>query len=143
MSKKRITIAIAVIIVMVFACKLLYNQTISNEYVPADDEIALHIQLDTKEDIGLLIYDYCANAHEYSGGMSNANRSLLKHNDKMIVVWNKQQLSNNAADTVTLSIQFRIITAYVDPNYENIYPENIAKYTDLLRGKLIWVNHIS
>lgn len=128
---------------MVFACKLLYNQTISNEYVPADDEIALHIQLDTKEDIGLLIYDYCANAHEYSGGMSNANRSLLKHNDKMIVVWNKQQLSNNAADTVTLSIQFRIITAYVDPNYENIYPENIAKYTDLLRGKLIWVNHIS
>ena len=49
MSKKRITIAIAVIIVMVFACKLLYNQTISNEYVPADDEIALHIQLDTKE----------------------------------------------------------------------------------------------
>ena len=48
MSKKRITIAIAVIIVMVFACKLLYNQTISNEYVHADDEIALHIQLDTK-----------------------------------------------------------------------------------------------
>lgn len=43
---------------MVFACKLLYNQTISNEDVPADDEIALHIQLDTKEDIGLLIYDY-------------------------------------------------------------------------------------
>lgn len=91
----------------------------------------------------ILIYDYCVNAHKYSGGMSNANRSLLKHNDKMIVVWNKQQLSNNAADTVTLSIQFQIITAYVDPNYENIYPENIAKYTDLSRGKLIWVYHIS
>ena len=137
MSKKRITIAIAVIIVMVFACQLLYNHTISNEYVPADDEIALHIQLDTKEDIGLLIYDYCANAHEYSGGISNANRSLLKHNDKMIVVWNKQQL-NNAADTVTLSIQFRIITEYVDPNYENVYPENITKYTD----PIAWEAHL-
>lgn len=137
MSKKRITIAIAVIIVMVFACKLLYNQTISNEYVPADDEIALHIQLNTKEDIGLLIYDYCANDHEYSGGMSNANRSLLKHNDKMIVVWNKQQL-NNASDTVALSIQFRIITEYVDPNYENVYPENITRYTD----PIAWEAHL-
>lgn len=86
----------------------------------------------------ILIYDYCANAHEYSGGMSNANRSLLKHNDKMIVVWNKQQLSNNAADTVTLSIQFRIITAYVDPNYENVYPENITRYTD----PIAWEAHL-
>ena len=34
------------------------------------------------------------------------------------------------SDTVDLSIQFRIITEYVDPNYENIYPEEITRYLD-------------
>ena len=84
---------------------------------------------DTEEDVGLLIYDYCANGHEYSGGISNADRSLLKRNEKLIVVWNQQAL-NNPSDTVDLSIQFRIITEYVDPNYENIYPEEITRYLD-------------
>ena len=70
---------------------------------------------DTEEDVGLLIYDYCANGHEYSGGISNADRSLLKRNEELIVVWNQQAL-NNPSDTVDLSIQFRIITEYVDPN---------------------------
>ena len=36
---------------------MVYNQIISSEYVPADDEIALHMQLDTEEDVGLLDYD--------------------------------------------------------------------------------------
>lgn len=84
---------------------------------------------DTEEDVGLLIYDYCANGHEYSGGISNADRSLLKRNEELIVVWNQQAL-NNPSDTVDLSIQFRIITEYVDPNYENIYPEEITRYLD-------------
>ena len=84
---------------------------------------------DTEEDVGLLIYDYCANGHEYSGGISNADRSLLKRNEELIVVWNQQAL-NNPSDTVDLSIQFRIITEYVDPNYENIYPEEITQYLD-------------
>ena len=76
-----------------------------------------------------MIYDYCANGHEYSGGISNADRSLLKRNEELIVVWNQQAL-NNPSDTVDLSIQFRIITEYVDPNYENIYPEEITRYLD-------------
>ncbi len=126
MNKKRIVIAIATIVVLGLAF-ILYEQTIPNEYVPADDEIALHIQLDTEEDIGLLIFDYRADDHEYSGGMSNAGKSLIKHNSDNIQVWNKQQL-NSSSDTVELSIRLRIITEYVDPNYENIYPENITKY---------------
>lgn len=126
MNKKKIGIAIAIVIVLGLGF-IFYNQTISDEYVPADDEIALHIQLDTKEDVGLLVYDYRADHHEYSGGTSNADRSLIKHDSDNIVVWNKEEL-NSSSDTVEFSIQFRIITEYVTPNYENVYPENITKY---------------
>lgn len=124
---KKIGIAIVTIIVLALGAIIMYNQTISGEYTPADDEIVLNIQLNTKEDIGLLIYDYCANDHQYSGGMSNADRSLLKRDDRLVVVWNKQAL-NEPSSNVKLSVQFRIITEYVDPNYENIYPEEITQY---------------
>ena len=105
------------------------NQSIPDEYVPAADEIALHIQLDTEEDIGLLVYDYRADGHEYSGGISNADGSLIKHDSDNIVVWNKEEL-NTFSDTFELSMQFRIITEYVTPNYENIYPDDITKYME-------------
>ena len=139
MNKKRIVIAIAMIVVLVAVFGLgflLYQQTIPDKYVPADDEIALYIQLDTKEDIGLLVFDYSVNGHEFSGGMSNADKSLLKHDELLIEVWNREQLLWNeeqlqySADTIELSIQFRIITEYADPNYENIYPENLTKYLE-------------
>jgi len=32
--------------------------------------------------------------------------------------------------TFELSMQFRIITEYVTPNYENIYPDDITKYME-------------
>lgn len=128
MNKKRIGIVFAIVVVMGFGF-LLYKQLVSDEYVPAEDEIALHIQLDTKEDIGLLIFDYRADDLDYSGGMSNADQSLIQHNSDNVQVWNQQQL-NSSSDTVELSIQFRIITEYVQPNFENIYPEEITKYLD-------------
>ena len=108
---------------------VVYNQIIPKEYVPADGEIALHLQLDTEEDVGLLVYDYRADSHEYSGGMSNADGSLIKHDSDVIVVWNKEEL-NSLSDTFELSMQLRIITEYVAPNYENVYPDNITKYTE-------------
>ena len=95
---KKIGAAIAAIVALALGSIAIYSQTISSESVPADDEITLHIQLDTEEDVGLLIYDYCANGHEYSGGISNADRSLLKRNEELIVVWNQQAL-NNPSDT--------------------------------------------
>lgn len=110
---------------------MLYSQMRSEEYTPADNEIALHIQLDTKEDIGLLVYDYRADGQEYSGGTSNADRSLIKHDSDVIVVWSKEELAATS-DVVELSIQFRIITEYVNPNYENVYPESITRYTNPL-----------
>ena len=128
MKKKIIgsILAIAVVLILVF---IVYYRVVPDEYVPAADEIALHLQFDTEEDIGLLVYDYRAEGHEYSGGISNADGSLIKHDSDNIVVWNKEEL-NTFSDTFELSMQFRIITEYVTPNYENIYPDDITKYME-------------
>ena len=128
MKKKIIgsILAIAVVLILVF---IVYYRVVPDEYVPAADEIALHLHLDTEEDIGLLVYDYRADSHEYSGGISNADGSLIKHDSDNIVVLNKEEL-NNIADTFELSMQFRIITEYVAPNYENVYPDDITKYME-------------
>lgn len=128
MRKKKLGIVIAVVFVL-GAGLMLYRQMIHNVYVPAGDEIALQIQFDIKEDIGLLVYDYCADGHAYSGGMSNADKSLIQHDSHMIIGWKKQEL-NSSSDTVEFSIQFRIITEYVAPNYENIYPDAITRYME-------------
>lgn len=128
MKKRKFGIAIAIVAILGIGI-VLYNQIIPNEYIPTDDEIALHIELDIEEDIGLLVFDYIADGREYSGGISNADRSLIKHNSDMLQVWNKQEL-NSSADTVELSIQFRIIMEYVEPNFENIYSEDITEYID-------------
>ena len=128
MKKKVIGIIAAIVVVMGLGL-VVYNQIIPNEYVPADDEIALHLQLDTEEDIGLLVYDYHADRHTYSGGISNADGSLLKRDSDNIVVLHKEEL-NNIPETFELSMQFRIITEYVAPNYENIYPDDITRYME-------------
>ena len=128
MKKKVIGIIAAIVVVMGLGL-VVYNQIIPNEYVPADDEIALHLQLDTEEDVGLLVYDYRADSHEYSGGISNADGSLLKRDSDNIVVLHKEEL-NNIPETFEISMQFRIITEYVAPNYENIYPEDITRYLE-------------
>ena len=128
MCKKKIWIIIAIAAVLGLAF-IVYQYRNPDEYIPADDEIALHIQLDTEEDVGLLVYDYCADGHEYSGGISNADGSLIKHDSDNIVVWNREEL-NNLSDTFELSMQFRIITEYVAPNYENVYPDDITKYME-------------
>ena len=116
--KKKIIGIIAATVVVLGLGLVVYNQIIPKEYVPADGEIALHLQLDTEEDVGLLVYDYRADSHEYSGGMSNADGSLIKHDSDVIVVWNKEEL-NSLSDTFELSMQLRIITEYVAPNYES------------------------
>lgn len=130
MKKGRIGIVVAVAAALAAALGLgliIYGQIAEpGEYVPADDEIALQIQLDTEEDIGLLVFDYCADGREYSGGMSNADKSLMRHDERLAEVWKKEMLGCSA-DTVELSIRFRIITEYADPNFENIYAEDITE----------------
>ena len=128
MGKKKIGIAVAIAAVLGLGL-ILYKQMLYGEYVPAADEIAVHIQFDIKEDVGLLVFDYCADGSEYSGGISNADGSLIQHDSDNIVVWNREEL-NLSSDTFELSMQFRIITEYVAPNYENVYPDDITKYME-------------
>ena len=127
--KKKVIGIVAAIVVVLGLSLVVYNQIIPNEYVPADDEIALHLQFDTEEDIGLLVYDYRADGHEYSGGISNADGSLIQRGSDNMIVWNKEEL-NNPSDTFELSMRFRIITEYVAPNYENVYPDDITRYME-------------
>ncbi len=128
MEKQRIGI-IAAMAVALGLSLVVYNRFHGKNYVPAADEIVLQIQVDTKEDIGLLVYDYQAGGRTYSGGISNADGSLIKHDSDNIVVWNREEL-NNISDPFELSMQFRVITEYVKPNFENIYPEDITKYVE-------------
>ena len=123
--QKKIKIVIGVILVLILGV-VLYVQNANDQFKVQDDEIALHIRLDTKEDIGLIVFDYTVDGHAYSGGIANADRSLLRHDSESIQVWNKQEL-NTSSDSVDISVQFRIITEYTEPNYENIYPEHITK----------------
>lgn len=128
MSRKKIIILLCVI-TGVGVAFWLYYQSYASDYVPSDDEIALHVQFDLEEDVGLLVFDYEVDDHTYSGGMSNADGSLLQKKSDNVQVFKKQDLNCND-DTFDFTIQFRIITEYVTPNFENIYDEDITKYLE-------------
>ena len=125
MNKKKIVIT-AVAIAAVLCMVILWKWLNPDEYIVKEDEIALRIKLDLKEDIGLLVYDYTANGHDFGGGVSNADKSLLKHDEVLTSVWNKQEL-NCHDDKVDLWFRFRIITEYTDPTFANFYPEEITE----------------
>ena len=91
----------------------------------AEDEMLLKIQLDVKEDFGLLIIDYDYNGDGGSGGISNANKSLIKHDETLYFNITKKAF-DEPTNIEKLDIHFAIVTKYFEPNYENNYPiENI------------------
>ena len=98
----------------------------AREYEVGADEIALIIHLNTEEDIGLLVLDYNADGREQSGGISNADKTELEHDEQLIWIWNREDLECSA-DVINLTIRFRIITEYIDPNYENLYPDSLTR----------------
>ena len=130
MNKEKFSTIIAAVLVFVtvFALSGCHNADEAATKVAAD-EIALQIKLDIKEDIGLLIVDYKANGTEGSGGTSNADKSLLKHDELITYTLSKQDF-DNPSDVENMSIQFSVITEYVDPNYENVYPAEYTKPLD-------------
>ena len=134
MNKKAIVIiaifsSAVITVCTVFGAFALYKRLFPGDYAVGDDEIALYITLDTKEDIGLIVFDYTANGRVYGGGVSNADRSMIKRDDVIINVWDKEQLECDG-ETVDLTFKFRIITEYIDPNYENVYPVELTRYID-------------
>ena len=127
MKPKTIKIFIIIIILLILSF-LLIKYLKNNEYNPPLEEITLEIKLDLKEDIGLIIIDYEVDDISGSGGISNANKTLISHNDTLTYTLNKQEF-NNLSNIENLIINFKIITKYIDPNYENIYPE---EYTSII-----------
>ena len=49
--------------------------------------------------------------------------------DEIINVWSREELGSPSG-SFDFSIRFRIITEYVDPNFENVYPEEITRWLD-------------
>ena len=127
MKHKTIKIFIIVIILLILSF-LLIKYLKNNEYSTPLEEITLEIKLDLKEDIGLIIIDYEVDDISGSGGISNANKTLISHNDTLTYTLNKQEF-NNLSNIENLIINFKIITKYIEPNYENIYPE---EYTSII-----------
>lgn len=127
MKKKTSSLFLIPLVMLLAACSLGCSQ--SNDFPKAsEDEIKLIIQLDLKEDIGLLVLDNMLDGIETSGGISNADKSMLRRDDVLDWTFSRQEYGSLevAAD---LSVRFRVITEYFDPNYENNYPE---EYTVLL-----------
>ena len=60
----------------------------------------------------------------------------IKHDSNIMVIWKKEE-RNSSANIVELSMQFRVITEYAAPNYENIYPDDVTKYIESLQ----WETH--
>lgn len=126
MSKK-IPFALAAIVLLLLGAWMGYRMVCPPAYHPAEDELTLFIQLDTQEEIGLLVIDYNANGHCGSGGVSNADKSLMKKDELIIYTLTKQELGVPSHEIGDLSLQFTVITEYCDPNYENRYPSVYTK----------------
>jgi|BioPla2DNA2_1021312.scaffolds.fasta_scaffold41912_1 hypothetical protein len=126
MKKKRTMLIVVVGLVFVAALALMRFFPSVNDVTVASDEIRLEIQLDVEKDIGLFIIDRDIAGNDFSGGISNADKSLLKHDELLINNYTKEEFSN-VEDLNNLKLRFSIITKYVDPNYENVYPEEYTK----------------
>lgn len=100
-----------------------------------DNEIKVNIKLDVNEDIGLFLIDYDVNGEDGTGGISNADKTMIKR-DSTDLYWSfyKEQL-DNPADTVDVKLLFTIVTEYFDPNYDNIYPEEYMIPIDVISFK--------
>lgn len=127
--KKSIKIGLTIITVIVLMLVFFFLSTNNKRYIEvAKDEISLRIQLNTKEDIGLIIIDYSTDNESGTTGIGNADKSMLKHNDLVIENFTKEDFQNSS-DTKNLTIQFKIITDCTEPDMDFNYPE---KYTKIL-----------
>jgi len=121
MKKKTGIIVLAFSVILIIAIIFVLSKAYESKQT-SENEINIQIQLDLKEDIGLLIIDsdFCGNKE--SGGVSNLDKSMIKKND--VISWSiDKQHYVNISDTIELALHFTVISEYCDPNYENIYPE--------------------
>ncbi len=91
----------------------------------AKNVIRLQVRLDLQEDIGLLILDYDAPGLSGSQGTSHADRSLIGRGERCDFALCRQDFSGRA-DAVPLTLRFTIVSEYVDPNFDNLYPAELV-----------------
>lgn len=88
-----------------------------------DNEIKVNIQFDLDEDIGLFLIDYDVNGMRGAGGISNANKAMLKRDSKDLFWSFDKELLVSPTDTAGVTLTFTVVTQYFAPNNDNIYPE--------------------
>ena len=110
-----------IILLSIILCIIINKNNKVEETKTSDEEIIFQIDLDVPKDFGLLLIEYETKDASGSGGVSNANKSLIKHNDKLTYSLSKQDF-NNASDITDLTLTFKIVTKYVEPNYDDNYP---------------------
>lgn len=114
-----------IILLSIILCLIINKNNKVDETKTSDDEISLQINLDVPKDFGLLLIEYETKDASGSGGVSNANKSLIKHNDNLTYSLSKQDF-NNASDITDLTLTFKIVTEYVEPNYEDNYLASLS-----------------
>ena len=114
-----------IILLSIISCLIINKNNKVDETKTSDDEIILQINLDVPKDFGLLLIEYETKDASGSGGVSNANKSLIKHNDNLTYSLSKQDF-NNASDITDLTLTFKIVTEYVEPNYEDNYLASLS-----------------
>jgi len=135
--KAKITIALLCCIAVLLTCGLTVYIQLFRAPQPRQDEILLEIQLDTQEDIGLLLITYDINGSAGSGGISNADKTMLKRNNPLWWSFDQQQ-PEDSSEPVRITLQFAVVTEYCDPNYENIYPEELVSSLEELSLSANW-----
>ncbi|MBO4219324.1 MAG: hypothetical protein J5933_00150 [Clostridia bacterium] len=122
---KALLVFIAFILAAVMSGCGLINSLPGDEPHASGDEIMLRIQLDLREDIGLLVIDHDVDGENGSGGISNADGSMIKRDEILYWTFDKQ-FFDSSADEVDLTLRFAVVTEYCNPNYDNIYPDELT-----------------
>lgn len=120
--KKKIILCITAAAVCLFAAGCQFSGT---AYTAQEDEIALDIQLQTQEDIGLLLIEYKnTGGSGGKGGLSNADKTLLAHDERLFYTLPRDSF-DNPSPAENLTLQFTVVSEYAEPNFEDIYPEEL------------------
>lgn len=121
---------IILLLLIIAACLLI---GLRPEYYRPENEIRLQVQLCLKEDIGLLAVDYTVGEGiSGSGGVANADKSLLKHDELFWFSIEGRPDSPAPEGALSTAIRFKAVTEYVPPNYDNVYPEELTQQLDEL-----------
>ena len=94
-----------------------------------EDKITLQIQLDLQEDIGLFLCEAEAPGFHVTDGQANADRSLIRRDELLYDSFTRWQFET-PGEPKEITLRFSVVTEYVDPNFENDYPDELVTSLD-------------